>query len=163
MKVPFYAFAMTLSLASAIIPSDIAPNRLGGLKSERFQDACNTLTFEYNQADLVDIDNPVGKTQRVQVNVPRSSSAPGEYILQVTDIIGDDGNNHCVFSGSINLEMNQDGQFDNQIIVQGSCDVDSNAVIGGTGIYNGIYGRQYFQKGTPYPGKIEVVVEYCNI
>ena len=159
-------FAMAATLARSMeIPGDL-PKELGSLTSEGSTlTACHRLVLEYDPKDLVDQRNAVGKTQRVPLT-GNGGSTTGEFLLEITDIFvgtGQDRVNHCLFSGSINLDPTESGTplFGNQIVIQGTCVARGNPVIGGSGEYLGIFGRQFFAEGNT-EGMIAVVVDYCD-
>jgi len=128
---------------------------------------CGTLRLEYEKSELVNKDNAVGKTQHVQVFQPGSNCLPCLFTMAITDIAVEPGTlpnnatNACLFTAALNLDYNGfAGTYDSMINIQGSCLVDMNTVVGGTGKYKNAIGTQKFESGS-YDDSIAVVLDYC--
>lgn len=132
-----------------------------GMQSKQ-QRRCETLRLEYDTSELVEQSNAIGKTQHVRVNVPGSNEIPGLYLMSITDIWNDHDRtiNQCTLIGSINLDYNGQG-YNSQLNIQGSCLVDTNTIVGGTGKYKNAIGTQTFEQGT-YNGTLAIILDYCS-
>jgi len=161
--IPIIAF-----LTASALLADVGASVTTGLRRRprTLEDnRCEVLRLEYDPSDLVDTKIPnVGKTQYVPLHAEgelKDESPVGLFTLAITDLWINDVN-ACLFVGSLNLDPTDDGEnsYESQINVQGSCAVETNAVVGGTGKYRNAVGTQTFEKNSD--GAIVVIVDYCT-
>lgn len=108
-----------------------------------------------------ELNNTVGATFSFPIYFRNNTETPiGSFVDATTDL-GDDLD-RCVFNGAFNFgELNDQGFYNNQLTLTGTCTGESNIITGGSGDFACASGYEYFTDDGP-PGYLAFTAFYCS-